>query len=338
MKLPSNSISQTRTVRWFGAALIVLISYALLSAIVLLASFTLLQRGIIPDLPWISGVQQSLYMRALRNIWQRQPDCVVFDDRLIYKPKEGACQFANAEFSTILNFSADGRSTGKKPSGVGIAVIGDSHAMGWGVQDEESFAALLQQLSQRPVFNLAVSSYGTVRELLRLEESGILDKVDTVILQYCENDLSENRSNQINSPEENRKKFEQITKGSTAGTSSLLRAMIKAYRIAFSTPFQAFKKSARPIDFAPHYDALMHVIASHPALQNKRVLIFYSNDHGRPFSGFPAGQDKQMSNIEFVDLSLLRNDYYRLDDHLTAAGHRNAAERLFAALKSHTGR
>ncbi|MFP5462523.1 MAG: CidA/LrgA family protein, partial [Gammaproteobacteria bacterium] len=49
------------------------------------------------------------------------------------------------------------------PAGTGIVVIGDSHAMGWGANDEETFAAQLQALSGRPVYNLGVASYGTAR-------------------------------------------------------------------------------------------------------------------------------------------------------------------------------
>ena len=39
--------------------------------------------------------------------------------------------------------------------------------MGWGVKDEETFAARLSAKLARPVLNLAVSSYGTDRELRR---------------------------------------------------------------------------------------------------------------------------------------------------------------------------
>ncbi|MBK7677012.1 MAG: hypothetical protein IPJ27_20915 [Candidatus Accumulibacter sp.] len=164
-----NSTSRKRLVQVLGIALIALAFYAMLSAMVLATSLVLLQKGITPDLPWISSIQKNLYMKATRSIWQHQVHCVDFDDELIYKPKIGPCQFNNAEFKTTLNFSAEGRFTGEKPASTGIAVIGDSHAMGWGVQDEETFAALLQKMTRRPVYNLAVSSYGTVREVMRLK-------------------------------------------------------------------------------------------------------------------------------------------------------------------------
>jgi len=304
--------------------------HATLAAIVLLAGFVLLQRGVTPDLPWLSTVQKHLYMKGFRNIWQAQPACIAFDEELIYKPKEGPCVFNNAEFSTMLNFAADGRFTGTKPAGTGIAVLGDSHAMGWGVQDEETFSAELQRLSRRPVYNLAVSSYGTVREVHRLEKSGLLDKIDTVVIQYCENDIEENRRNRIAGIDENRNQFENIA-GRRENRSSLVKMLWKAYSHSFSAPFRSLRtsKTVKPAeDFSPHYAPLTAVLEKHGRLKDKRVLVFYVNAHGRPFKSFPVGKDRQLPNIEFVETGLDSSDFYRLDDHLTPAGHRKLAGKL----------
>jgi hypothetical protein len=334
MKPLLNSTSRKRLVQVLGVALIALTLYAMLAAMVLATSLVLLQKGITSDLPWISSVQKSLYMRATRSVWQSQVSCVDFDDELIYKPKIGACQFDNTEFKTTLNFSAEGRFTGEKPAGTGIAVIGDSHAMGWGVQDEETFAAELQKLTRRPVYNLAVSSYGTVREVLRLEKSGLLDKVDTVIIQYCGNDLDENKSGQISGIEENRKKFKKITTGKQS-FMGVLRMIRKTYGFAFSFPFKRTKPAlAQPSDnFASHYQPLMAVLQKHPGLKGKRVLIFYNNGRAQQFQGFPAGKDKLLPNVEFVDVGVDANGFYRLDDHMTATGHKQTAASLFRAIR-----
>lgn len=333
MKPLLNSTSRKRLVQALGFALIALAFYAMLSAVVLVTSLVLLQKGITPDLPWISSVQKNLYMKATRSIWQNQVSCVDFDDELIYKPKIGACQFNNAEFRTTLNFSAEGRFTGEKPAGVGIAVIGDSHAMGWGVQDEETFAAELQKLTGRPVYNLAVASYGTVREVLRLEKSSLLDKVDTIIIQYYNNDLPENRRGHITGADENKKKFEKITTENKSFTG-LLRMVGKTYSFAFSLPFKRMKTKAMkpPENFVPHYQSLMKVLESNASLKNKRVLIFYSTGNGQGFRAFPNGQDKLLPNVEFIDVIVDRGDYYRFDDHMTPAGHKNTALQLFKAL------
>lgn len=332
MKPLLNSTSPHRLAQVLGLALIALAFYAMLSAIVLLTSFVLLQKGITPDLPWIFPIQKHIYMKGARSLWQHKSDCVDFDAEVIYKPKLGACQFNNVEFRTTLNFSAEGRFTGIKPAGKGIAVIGDSHTMGWGVQDEETYAAELQRLSKRPVFNLGVASYGTVRELLRLEKSGLLDKVDTVILQYCGDDLNENQANRINSAAENQEKFNKITAGKMS-TTRLLGMFLKAYGYAFSLPFPSLRKPGQAAsDFYPHYEALMAVLKGHPGLKDKRVLIIYNNGHGQPFRNFPSGKDKLLPNVEFINVSVNTGDYYRFDDHMTPAGHKTTAQQLFKSL------
>lgn len=336
MKPPSNLISPQRMAKWLGWCLMALIIYAMVSAVILFTSLVLLQKGIIPDLPWVSVVQAHLYSKWSRNIWQTQPDCVVFDPEVIYKPKHGACHFDNVEFRTVLNFSADGRYTGDKPAGNGIAVLGDSHAMGWGVGDEETFSAELQRLSGRPVFNLAVSSYGTVRELMRLEKSGLLDKVDTIIIQYCDNDLEENVGFRSPSPQDTQTKFATITQARAASLSSEIKLLNKGYWFTFRTPFSSLSKRLFPKQsksFLPHYQPVIDAISQHEALKSKRIIIFYSNVHGGKFRAFPAGKDRQLPNIEFVDLSLERNDYYRIDGHLTTAGHRKAGQHLFELIR-----
>ncbi len=41
-----------------------------------------------------------------------------------------------------------------------------------------------------------------------------------------------------------------------------------------------------------------------------------------------------MPNVEFVDLGLTSVDHRKLDNHMTPAGHRKAAERLHAYLQN----
>jgi len=328
--------SSSRSARLLGWTLLALIHYAMLSAVVFLVSVVLLQKQIIPDLPWIAAVQWHLYRGGARHIWHTQPDCVVFDQDLIYKPKEGVCRFDNIEFKTVLNFSAEGRDTGAKPTGIGIAVLGDSHAMGWGVEDEETFSAGLQRLSGRPVYNLAVASYGTVRELIRMEQSGLLDKVDTVVIQYCKNDLAENKEFQPTTLEVTQQKFAALTQAYTPSLSGHIEYVSKDYWFTFMVPLSSLNKMLfhrKAKDFSKHYQYFIDAFSRHDELKNKRIIVFYSNPHGEKFRFFPVGKDRQLPNLEFVDLNLGRDDYYRLDDHLTRAGHDKAAQRLFALIQ-----
>ena len=49
--------------KWLGWFLMALIIYAMVSAVILFTSLVLLQKGIIPDLPWVSVVQAHLYSK-----------------------------------------------------------------------------------------------------------------------------------------------------------------------------------------------------------------------------------------------------------------------------------
>jgi hypothetical protein len=207
--------------------------------------------------------------------------------------------------------------------------------MGWGANDLETYAAHLQQLSGRPVYNLGVASYGTARELIRLEKSGVLDKVDTVILQYCNNDRSENRD--FDSAE--RERLHELVFGDAAQATpeqgSKLAYIARGYWLTLRAPFRSLAQELRRKDFGKHYDLLLPVLLKHrESLQGKRVIVFYSNPYGQKYRNFPSGQDAQMDNVYFADLELDSSLYRKLDNHLTPDGHRVAAEHLFEHLQA----
>jgi hypothetical protein len=82
----------------------------------------------------------------------------------------------------------------RTPGVVRVLMLGDSLAFGYGVADEETFAARLER-SGFEVLNLAVPGYGTDQELLRLESEGPRWRPDVVVLNYCvENDPVDNVS------------------------------------------------------------------------------------------------------------------------------------------------
>ena len=75
-----------------------------------------------------------------------------------------------------------------------VMLLGDSVAFGYGVADEQTFAALLEARGYE-VVNLAVPGYGTDQELLRLERVGIAFAPDVLLLHFClHNDFVDNAS------------------------------------------------------------------------------------------------------------------------------------------------
>lgn len=326
-----------RKARIAGWSLIFLIIYAMLGAVVYVTSQLLLQNGRVSGAPWITSAQKKLYRAGIsinRNNWLGQRECITDDADLIYKPATGECKFENVEFSTTLNFTDEGRDTGTKPPGTGIAVIGDSHAMGWGVNDQETFSSILQKLAKRPVYNLAVASYGTSREFIRLEKSGVLDKIDTVIVQYCNNDYHDNILFDSSSRKAlHDKVFSQFE---PAETTQLDRIgfIAQGYWLTLKAPFSSLADKLRRKNFMRHYEPFINIVRKHSdSLQGKRIIVFYSNPFGQKYRNYPEGADKQVPNVTFVDLGLDWNDHFKLDGHLSPAGHRNVALRLFEFLQ-----
>lgn len=66
-----------------------------------------------------------------------------------------------------------------------VVVLGDSIAYGAGVDDDQTFSALLEKRPPFEVLNLAVGGYGTDQELIRLEREGLRYQPDVVILSFC---------------------------------------------------------------------------------------------------------------------------------------------------------
>ncbi len=127
-----------------------------------------------------------------RTVIQVEPAFSRFDPELGYTLKPGNFEFSNIEFKTDYFVNSLGlRDTEEALHKPDIIVLGDSYAMGWGVNQNEAFPQVLGRKTGRKVLNAAISSYGTAREMI------LLRRLDTsamkyLIIQYYDNDHSEN--------------------------------------------------------------------------------------------------------------------------------------------------
>ncbi len=79
-----------------------------------------------------------------------------------------------------------------------IVILGDSHAWGWGVENDQIFSAIMERrLKGWEVINLGQAGYSTDQELVLLEREGLRYRPDLVVLLFCENDVKDAHSNQI---------------------------------------------------------------------------------------------------------------------------------------------
>ena len=306
---------------------IILINYVLIFFLVYIISGFLLIKNVTTKNKLITEYQRNFYLHGgLRNIWQSREECVEFDEDLVFIPKIASCNFKNLEYETKVTFDDFGRySKHPKSSEKGIAVIGDSHAMGWGVNDDETFSYLLEKKIQRPVYNLAVSGYGTVREIIRLEKSNLLDKVDTVIIQYCYNDVGENLDFKKNNYEVAKEKFDMMV---TSKPVSNYRKLRKAVRYSATIPFDIITKKNQLLDFEGHKTVLLDVLKNYPSLNNKKIIILYINGFNMKFFNFPKGKSKKMNNVYFLDINVGEEYFFKIDGHLSSYGHSFVADEI----------
>ena len=61
--------------------------------------------------------------------------------------------------------------------------------MGWGVNNDETFPALIASKVEVPVLNLGVASYGTVREVIRIRMHPRFQDANCIVYQYSWNDF-----------------------------------------------------------------------------------------------------------------------------------------------------
>ena len=73
-----------------------------------------------------------------------------------------------------------------------IVLLGDSFALGWGVDQAETFIKLVENRMKLKTLNTCVPSFGTVREMLMLRKVN-RSQLKYLILQYCADDYDENR-------------------------------------------------------------------------------------------------------------------------------------------------
>jgi len=339
---------------FFKAHLIQVIGYSIISAflgicaisLIYLFSIVTLINGMALDIPLIYNYQQAYYYQDIQQIWQYDSTCAQHDEDLIYSPKFGRCNFSNPEFKTTLNFNGEGRAVPARSNAnlhkKGIVILGDSHAMGWGVNDDDTFANVLQKTTDKPVFNLGVSSYGTERELKRFSLSGLSNKVDTVIIQYCNNDHGENLTNPMDIYTKERvASFRDVLYTSAEQKNAISkREIVKKHIYRALHVLQIWlvnlvkhQPEEKNLDFQINNKVMIEVLSRYKKiLSNKKIYILYVNGHGERYMNFHSSEGQIINNLIYIDPLLEKSDFYLLDDHLTPMGQKKLGERLSKAV------
>ena len=261
---------------------------------------------------------REAYQRVISTYIQYDQNCFKEHSTFVYTTiPNSKCRFSNLEFDVNISFGKYGERNYISKSQNNnikrkILVLGDSHAMGWGVSDEEIFTSHLSKFGIESL-NLAVSSYGTVRELERLKIFSKLyplkyKQYKTILIQYNENDSSENqrffRGEKILSPSIEiiedyksnlyRKNYKHITykKNTIANFSKphiffpivkdFYNLRFKNFRIRLSRIFTQKNKKKQLNPNLNDKEIFFEILKSYSKLlMNKEVIIFVSNPYGK---------------------------------------------------------
>lgn len=295
---------------------------------------------------------QQIYRHFNRALIQFDPQCSRYDADITYTLKPGACIFENIEFRNEVHVNRVGlRDEEASLEGPDVILLGDSHAMGWGVEHEQTFGRVLARQSGLKVLNAGISSYGTARERMLLDRLDV-SRLRILIVQYSDNDLLENRAFRDHGnhlPIMSTAQYDDASRYYTRQRAYypgkyIYRLVMKALRLEPPEPDVTAMEPATPIEEARLFiNALVHagrapldqtqviVLEVNEQLQDRRAFIAALND-----AKSDAGNPRFIQRLTTLDLSsvLTPGDFFVLDDHMNARGHEAVGTALAALLRS----
>src|SRR5262245_12169087 len=294
---------------------------------------------------------QQVYRHFNRMLIQFDPACSHYDPQLTYTMRAGECTFSNLEFSTRVYANPLGvRDSDDALVAPEVIVLGDSHVMGWGVEQDDTLVRAFARTTGLKTLDAGVSSYGTVREMR------MLDRLDTtrlkyLIVKYADNDLPENRSfrEHAGSLPISREEQYQTSVRYYAGQRSyypgkyVYRLFMKVLRLEAPEPDQLAMGVASPSEEAELFLNVLAHGSQRIALDNVQVIVFEINEQISPARPFISALDQERRRPEYpawiqrliaVDVApkLETEDFFVLDDHMRPSGHRKVGEALAAVV------
>ena len=304
----------------------------------------------------IASYLKQYYLHHDRNIVQYDFNCAQYDSVLSYRLKPGQCHFNNREFKTDLLINSGGLRD-DQPSMVqpDIIVLGDSHAMGWGVKQANTFAQKLEKQTHLKVLNGAISSYGTAREMRLLQQ---LDTTHLkyLIIQYCSNDVIENKqfveSTQLKIMNEDKynhivHQHQNTMRYYFGKHTRLFIAIIKDQLLQFLIK----KKPIRsPSEVSNSYEALLfsRILNQENTIPIRtQIIVMEINGNNHNDVKFIKELEKlkqtstannRLKTIITIDSSSFLNheDYFIIDDHINNLGHQKITNQLLKIILSKT--
>lgn len=324
------------------ASLLIIISISLV-LLELTLHFLFKNYQLSKDIPGLNKYLKIIN-RANSDIIQFNPECAAYDSQLFYTLKKNSeCNFKNREFDTGYKINSNGlrddEESLKKPQ---IIVLGDSYAMGWGVNQNETFAQIIEEKTGLKTLNAGVSSYGTAREFLMLQKQD-LSNLKYLIIQYCSNDYGENKAfvleGKLNiSSKENYDSLVEDFQNKREKQSKLLRTSFIFIRelirdIKTKIGVKPSNVEVANYDEKEEFANLEKIITKVRKLVGKDVKIILFEADGIDLINsdlYNYFADRNLKNLAVLDSNtlLLKEDYLILDGHYNSSGHSKIANEI----------
>jgi len=297
---------------------------------------------------------RQYYTINYRKVIQVESNCSEFDPQFFYKLRPSVqCNFSNIEFSTLIETNSVGlRDNENALIGPQVICLGDSYTMGWGVQQQESFPQRLARISGLKVLNAGMSSFGTVRELRKLQT---LDTANCqwIVLQYCDNDVEETKpyvDNKFSLKTSSKPTYDSLVSryewnrvyypGKTF--LSVDNYLLKGIAKRFSKKDSLVEVGNLKLSMDETVKLFAQTLSSfNIPFENRRLIILYVNTNDFPDRRFTNGlrqllqtspyKEKFENKVFVLNTSdmLSKDDQYILDDHYKNGAH----EKIALALK-----
>ncbi len=300
---------------------------------------------------WLYRPIRSYYHAMDCNMIQMDPNCAHYSTELFYELNPGEFVFSNREFSNRFKVNSKGfRDDEVSLDYPQIVVLGDSYAMGWGVEQEETFAQIIEKELGQTVLNTGVSSYGTAREVASLEKVNT-DSLKLLIVQYCPNDLLENREFVLNGDSlivSSEKLYNHSVKLQQERTGYYWfkhLVHLPSHFRGHSPGKKVETDRTKKLDEIPEVDAFLQVLNSSKKIPLDTKIIVFMLEAEHSTDTFVKGvQEKLNQNftsslsdrISTVDLTgkIGKEQRYILDPHLNSKGHQVVAQAILEHIPS----
>ena len=276
-----------------------------------------------------------------------------YDPQLFYKLKDQESFIhANPEFSNDYKTNSrgfrDDEASLHKPS---IIFLGDSYTMGWGSDQNDTYASVVEKTTGLKGLNAGVTSFGTARESILLSSLDT-SNLDFIIWQYCFNDVEENKT-YVDSgfvlPIRTEKAYDQMVKLHKWNTQyfpgKIFLTILNLFKLSLvAKPNKVSAESF--VEQRKHAERFLEILCKTKINWTRtRVIVFelHALQTSTQFiydlqnlvnERMPSQEFMKKLDIVNIKPILNKDDYYVLDIHLTKQGNFKVGKYLSGIIKT----